>query len=207
MTYISEASAQFAKEAMMHQSLDHGETINLRWATEDPNPAAKREHKREITKQGRERVLERLTDEQREVGDAVRRLEMESGISREDRMLENGKRGPDDGGEEDEEDEATRKARIEQEEAEEEEFRRLEKENARGWAEYETEQQQNEQSGGQQAQKEIIAAAPPAVFQAKGLLSSDVLSGLQGLKAMQTTKKPAAGLGGLAAYGSDSEED
>ncbi|CAO3647754.1 unnamed protein product [Cunninghamella blakesleeana] len=32
--YKSRANAEFAKEAMMSQSLDHNETINVRWATE-----------------------------------------------------------------------------------------------------------------------------------------------------------------------------
>lgn len=40
VTYFSELSAQFAKEAMMNQSLDHEEIVNVRWATEDPNPKA-----------------------------------------------------------------------------------------------------------------------------------------------------------------------
>ena len=47
VTYASETSAQFAKEAMAHQSLDNEEVLNVRWATQDPNPlAAKREAKR-----------------------------------------------------------------------------------------------------------------------------------------------------------------
>ncbi|KWU44202.1 hypothetical protein RHOSPDRAFT_3697, partial [Rhodotorula sp. JG-1b] len=50
VTYVQELNAQFAKEAMMHQSLDNDEVLNVRWATEDPNPAAKRkEHKRLLT--------------------------------------------------------------------------------------------------------------------------------------------------------------
>ena len=44
VTYVNEANSQFAKEAMAHQSLDHEEILNVRWATVDPNPmAAKRE--------------------------------------------------------------------------------------------------------------------------------------------------------------------
>ena len=41
MTYASELSAQFAKEAMACQSLDNDEILNVRWATEDPNPQSK----------------------------------------------------------------------------------------------------------------------------------------------------------------------
>ncbi|WFD35376.1 Pre-mRNA-splicing factor [Malassezia cuniculi] len=39
VTYKYEANAQFAKEAMMHQSLDNDEVLNVRWSTDDPrNP-------------------------------------------------------------------------------------------------------------------------------------------------------------------------
>ncbi|KAI5998862.1 hypothetical protein EDD15DRAFT_2386674 [Pisolithus albus] len=40
VTYKSEFNAQFAKEAMACQSLDNDEILNVRWATEDPNPEA-----------------------------------------------------------------------------------------------------------------------------------------------------------------------
>ncbi|GAA5911492.1 hypothetical protein JCM6882_000516, partial [Rhodosporidiobolus microsporus] len=50
VTYSSELNAQFAKEAMMHQSLENDEVLNVRWATEDPNPAAARaEHARLVS--------------------------------------------------------------------------------------------------------------------------------------------------------------
>ncbi|KAJ3121769.1 Pre-mRNA-splicing factor [Physocladia obscura] len=38
--YKSRVSAEFAKEAMHCQSLDNNEILNVRWATEDPNPKA-----------------------------------------------------------------------------------------------------------------------------------------------------------------------
>jgi hypothetical protein len=34
-------SAEFAKEAMTNQALEHGEVLNIRWAFDDPNPVAK----------------------------------------------------------------------------------------------------------------------------------------------------------------------
>ena len=40
VTYKLRTSAEFAKIAMADQSLDHGEVLNVRWATEDPNPKA-----------------------------------------------------------------------------------------------------------------------------------------------------------------------
>lgn len=39
--YENRMSAEFAKEAMHEQSFDKGEILNVRWATEDPNPVAK----------------------------------------------------------------------------------------------------------------------------------------------------------------------
>ncbi|ODV94226.1 hypothetical protein PACTADRAFT_30049, partial [Pachysolen tannophilus NRRL Y-2460] len=47
--YKNELNAQFAKEAMAHQSLDRGnekECLNVRWANEDPDPEAQRREKR-----------------------------------------------------------------------------------------------------------------------------------------------------------------
>ncbi|KAI5846499.1 hypothetical protein DFP73DRAFT_584205 [Morchella snyderi] len=51
VTYTNEANAQFAKEAMAHQSLDHNEILNVRWATNDPNPMAQARDKRRIEEQ------------------------------------------------------------------------------------------------------------------------------------------------------------
>lgn len=36
--YKNRSSAEFAREAMQNQSLAHGEILNVRWATDDPNP-------------------------------------------------------------------------------------------------------------------------------------------------------------------------
>ncbi|KAJ9093858.1 hypothetical protein QFC21_006231 [Naganishia friedmannii] len=38
VTYANELQAQFAREAMANQSMDGDEILNVRWATEDPNP-------------------------------------------------------------------------------------------------------------------------------------------------------------------------
>lgn len=40
VTYVHQNSAEFAKEAMAHQSLNSNEILNVRWATQDPNPQA-----------------------------------------------------------------------------------------------------------------------------------------------------------------------
>ncbi|ORY75780.1 hypothetical protein BCR37DRAFT_383914 [Protomyces lactucae-debilis] len=47
VTYLHQHSAEFAKEAMAHQSLASDEVLNVRWASQDPNPqAAERDARR-----------------------------------------------------------------------------------------------------------------------------------------------------------------
>ena len=60
VTYSSEANAQFAKEAMAHQALDHSEILNVRWATVDPNPQAAVREARNIEAQAAEAVRRAL---------------------------------------------------------------------------------------------------------------------------------------------------
>jgi RNA recognition motif-containing protein len=63
ITYSNEANAQFAKEAMAHQSLDHSEILNVRWATADPNPMAQAREVRKIEEQAAEAVRRALPSE------------------------------------------------------------------------------------------------------------------------------------------------
>ena len=56
VTYTNEANAQFAKEAMAHQSLDHNEVLNVRWATADPNPQAQKREIRRIEEQAADAI-------------------------------------------------------------------------------------------------------------------------------------------------------
>ncbi len=60
VTYTNESNAQFAKEAMAHQSLDHSEVLNVRWATVDPNPAAQKREARRVEEQAAEAVRRAL---------------------------------------------------------------------------------------------------------------------------------------------------
>ena len=60
VTYSSEANAQFAKEAMAHQALDHTEILNVRWATVDPNPLAAAREARGVEEQAAEAVRRAL---------------------------------------------------------------------------------------------------------------------------------------------------
>ncbi|MCJ1340798.1 Pre-mRNA-splicing factor [Bachmanniomyces sp. S44760] len=63
ITYTNEANSQFAKEAMAHQSLDHNEILNVRWATMDPNPMAQKREARKIEEQAAEAVRRALPAE------------------------------------------------------------------------------------------------------------------------------------------------
>jgi len=63
ITYSNESNAQFAKEAMAHQSLDHTEILNVRWATADPNPMAQAREVRKIEEQAAEAVRRALPAE------------------------------------------------------------------------------------------------------------------------------------------------
>ncbi|TEA17948.1 Pre-mRNA-splicing factor CWC2 [Colletotrichum sidae] len=63
ITYSNEANAQFAKEAMAHQSLDHEEVLNVRWATADPNPMAQAREARRIEEQAAEAIRRALPAE------------------------------------------------------------------------------------------------------------------------------------------------
>jgi hypothetical protein len=63
VTYTNEANAQFAKEAMAHQSLDHSEILNVRWATVDPNPLAQKREARRLEEQAAEAVRRALPAE------------------------------------------------------------------------------------------------------------------------------------------------
>ncbi|KAH7122695.1 RNA binding protein [Dendryphion nanum] len=60
VTYLNEANSQFAKEAMAHQSLDHSEILNVRWATVDPNPAAQKREAARIEEQAAEAIRKAL---------------------------------------------------------------------------------------------------------------------------------------------------
>lgn len=48
VTFRLESEAQFAKEALQNQTLDGKDVMNIRWASEDPNPAAQKEEKRRL---------------------------------------------------------------------------------------------------------------------------------------------------------------
>ena len=75
VTYVSELNAQFAKEAMACQSLDNDEILNVRWATEDPNPTSKVEERQRLEQIGREAIQSKMDPRIVDAVRAVRALE------------------------------------------------------------------------------------------------------------------------------------
>lgn len=75
VTYVHEVSAQFGKEAMACQSMDNDEILNVRWATEDPNPVQKVAEKRRLEDMGQEAIRSRMDPRIVDAMRAVRALE------------------------------------------------------------------------------------------------------------------------------------
>ena len=75
VTYIHEANAQFAREAMSCQSMDNDEILNVRWATEDPNPTTKVIEKRRLEEIGTAGIASKLDSGVVDALRAIRALE------------------------------------------------------------------------------------------------------------------------------------
>jgi len=75
VTYVSEFHAQFAKESMACQSMDNDEILNVRWATEDPNPVQKVAEKRRLEEMGQEAIKARMDPRIVDAMRSVRALE------------------------------------------------------------------------------------------------------------------------------------
>lgn len=195
VTFKYEANAQFAKEAMLNQSLDHNEIINVRWASDDPNPAAQKRNQEQMRRAGERAIMAGMSEQAIQAQQALRALE---GLEHQ--------RGED----------ADSKRRRISHQSYDEDMRRLEEENERGWVEF-----------AQERQAAVAAAptsqAPSAASSASknnitgSLLNSETMSHLASLQnldqkqggASDTYPPPVSsnGLGSLAGYGSDSEDD
>ncbi|KAB5593970.1 Pre-mRNA-splicing factor [Ceratobasidium theobromae] len=80
VTYADEANAQFAKEAMACQSLDNDEILNVRWATEDPNPESKLAEKRRLEDIGSVAIANKLDPRMVDAVRHIRALEDEEAV-------------------------------------------------------------------------------------------------------------------------------
>lgn len=99
VTYVSELHAQFAKEAMACQSMDNDEILNVRWATEDPNPVQKVAEKRRLVDMGQEVIKAKIDPRIVDAMRTIRALEDGDVLDEEGYILDgDGDEGEDEGG-------------------------------------------------------------------------------------------------------------
>ena len=190
------ANSQFAKEAMAHQSLDHNEILNVRWATVDPNPQAQKREARRIEEQAAEAIRRALP------ASYVAEIEGRDPAQKKRRKIEGGfglegYEAPDDVW--------YAKEKAEFEAAKEMKLVGGVAQGERGLIE-----------GGEAAAEEVDEEEEggPLVFpqaqkqeQKGGILSGSTLAALKGYTAVTTAKKPAPMVGPLVGYGSDDDSD
>ena len=193
VTYINESLAQFAKEAMAHQSLDNNEILNVRWATVDPNPASQKREARKIEEQAADAIRRALPEA------FVKEIEGDPDAKR--RRLDEGSFGLEGYKASDDvwyKREKTRMA-VEDGRGGEHRDRALEAPDQRLMIE-------------QRAAKEGFEEKSGQYQDAGGLLGSSTLAALEKYKPNESgatfAKEPAqAGSGRLVGYGSDDESD
>lgn len=203
ITYTTEGNAQFAKEAMAHQSLDHDEVLNVRWATADPNPMAQAREARAIEEQAAEAVRRALPAEyvaQIEGRDpeARKRKKIEGtfgleGYEAPDEVLF--ARGPN----------AVNPLGKQGHELEDRQRLMLEG----GYVEQQYEEQGRYIESGQQGYEQPPQQQQPQQQESQGIFSSATLAALQSTKgtvSANTAKRPAPS-GPLVDYGSDSDSE
>ncbi|OLN85006.1 Pre-mRNA-splicing factor CWC2 [Colletotrichum chlorophyti] len=189
ITYSNEANAQFAKEAMAHQSLDHDEILNVRWATADPNPMAQAREARRIEEQAAEAVRRALPAE------FVAEIEGKDPEARKRRKIESsygleGYEAPD-----------------------EVHFARgAQAVNPVGREGFEVEYQERplleNGEGAHQQQYQALPAPQEQPVVSGGIFSSSTLAALNTAKVSVASKpKQAVSSGPLVAYGSDDDDD
>lgn len=189
ITYSNEANAQFAKEAMAHQALDHSEVLNVRWATADPNPMAQAREARRIEEQAAEAIRRALPES------FIAEIEGRDPESRKRRKIESG-------------------FGLDGYEAPDNVYfaRGTQAVNPVGREGYELEHEQrlmieNGDASGGSDLAALLAPEEKAV-EKDGIFSSSTLAALQGAQvaaAPKATSKQSSGP--LVAYGSDEDED
>jgi hypothetical protein len=185
VTYSNEANSQFAKEAMSHQSLDHSEILNVRWATVDPNPAAQKREARRIEEQAAEAIRKALP------AAYVAEIEGRDPEQKKRRKIEGsfglqGYDAPDD-------------VWYAKEKAEFEEAKEVQGLGAPD--------EKLMIEGGELDDDEEYTSLVPQQEQASGILSGATLAALKGYKATSAPKRPAPSSGPLVGYGSDDDSD
>jgi hypothetical protein len=181
ITYLNEANSQFAKEAMAHQSLDHSEILNVRWATVDPNPASQKREAARIEEQAAEAIRKALP--------AAYVAEIEG------RDPEQKKRRKIEGGFGLEGYEAPDEVWYAKEKSDWDAARNID---AGGMGD------RPMIEAGEPTHLEMQAQAQQG---GNGILSSSTLAALKGYTATSTNKRPAPMAGPLVGYGSDDDSD
>ncbi|KAL0574150.1 Pre-mRNA-splicing factor [Marasmius crinis-equi] len=109
VTYKSELHAQFAKEAMACQSLENDEILNVRWATEDPNPVSKVNERNRLEELGQKAIREKMDPRIVDAMRSMRALEDGDELDAEGNLLENGDGVEEEASEDDDEPVAKRR--------------------------------------------------------------------------------------------------
>ena len=188
VTYLNEANSQFAKEALAHQSFDHNEILNVRWATVDPNPAAQKREARRIEEQAAEAIRKALP------AAYIAEIEGRDPEQRKRRKVEGsfglpGYEAPDD-------------VWHAKEKAEWQQAKELGAPDQRLMLEGGDAQEEDEEYGATLPQQQDSSSG-----NGNGILSNSTLAALKGYTASSTAKKPAATAGPLVGYGSDDDSD
>lgn len=188
ITYLNEANSQFAKEALAHQSLDHGEILNVRWATVDPNPQSQKREAMRIEEQAAEAIRKALP------AAYVAEIEGRDPEQKKRRKLE-GNFGLDGY-------EAPDEVWYAKEKADWNAAKEIE---GTGAGESRMIEGEEAHAGG-----DTYGAMFPAQDTAQGgngILSSSTLAALKGYTATSTNKRPAPVSEPLVGYGSDDDSD
>jgi len=186
VTYLNEANSQFAKEAMAHQSLDHDEILNVRWATVDPNPAAAKREAHRIEEQAAEAIRKALP------AAYVAEIEGRDPDQKKRRKVEGsfglqGYDAPDD-------------VWYAKEKGYWEQAKQLEAGGMENRKMIEAGEEDDEEYGALVPQQNLQAGGD-------GILSGSTLAALKGFTATASNKRPAPSGPLLAGYGSDDDSD
>ncbi|KAF1836906.1 RNA binding protein [Decorospora gaudefroyi] len=184
VTYMNEANAQFAREAIAHQSFDNEEILNARWATQDPNPQAAKREARRIEEQAAEAIRKALP------AAYVAELEGRDPESKKRRKVEGsfglqGYEAPDD-------------VWYAKEKSEWEASKQIDSDDL-------AQRKMIEGGGAGQPPQHMVSAQQDAQQAGNGILSGSTLAALKGFRASSSNKRSAPVAGPLVDYGSDSD--
>lgn len=174
---------------MAHQSLDHSEILNVRWATVDPNPAAQKREARRIEEQAADAIRAALP------ADFVAEMEGRDPEARKRRRVEGG-------------------FGLQGYEAPDEVWFAAEKARVDGGGQLEAPEERYLIEGGEdvEGEEDMVVSVQQLQSQQQqqqdtgGILSGSTLAALKGYK-VNTAKKPEPAKGPLVGYGSDDSDD